>query len=350
MSKKKLAGIIVACAIVIIVAIVLFSIKPWERTYTLSVSVYPPEAGSVYPSSGEYESGLQVTLTATPASGYTFDYWAIAASGSSNIVNITMNSNKIIHAYFEVVEPSAQEIVEGVIESMDEIRTYRFDVDMTSGIAAEAEGEVVEMTMVMDLNGVLDLEDRQMKIDMTAKVEGLPEPDETETRMEIYLVGDMIYTMMDVPGIEPMWTKMEMQEGYWDEMNQVESQIELLEAAQVEVIGSETIEDTDCYVLQITPDMGQLLQFAIQQGALSEEEVPDVAEELLQEMFTNFSVKQWISKDTYFLIKAAIDMGLELEVSLPIDISVVLLCYDYNQPVSIELPPEAEEAIEVPIQ
>ena len=30
-----------------------------------------------------------------------------------------------------------------------------------------------------------------------------------------------------------------------------------------------------------------------------------------------------------------------------VDISVVLLCENYNQPVSIELPPEAEEALEM---
>ena len=28
-------------------------------------------------------------------------------------------------------EPSAQEIVDGVIESLDDIRTYQFDMDMT---------------------------------------------------------------------------------------------------------------------------------------------------------------------------------------------------------------------------
>jgi len=105
MSKKKLAGIIIGCIIAIIVAIVLFSIEPWERTYTLSVSINPPQAGSVSPSGGEYESGLQITLTAIPISGYTFDYWDGDASGSSNTVNITMNSNKTITANFKVVEP-----------------------------------------------------------------------------------------------------------------------------------------------------------------------------------------------------------------------------------------------------
>jgi len=106
MTNKKLAGIIVACTIAIIVVIVLINFKPWERTYTLSVSVNPPQAGSVSPAGGEYESGKQVTLTASPDSGYTFDYWYGAASGSSNTVTITMDSDKTITAYFELADSS----------------------------------------------------------------------------------------------------------------------------------------------------------------------------------------------------------------------------------------------------
>ena len=79
MSKKKLAGIIGGCIIAIIVIAAIAIPTP---TYTLSVSSNPPQAGSVSPSGGEYESGLQITLTATLASGYTFDYWDGAASGS----------------------------------------------------------------------------------------------------------------------------------------------------------------------------------------------------------------------------------------------------------------------------
>jgi competence protein ComEC len=105
LSKKKIAGIIVSCIVAIIV--ILAIVKPTcTPTYTLSISVDPPQAGSVYPSGGEYKSGLQITLTATSASGYTFDYWNGAASGSSNTVTITMNSNKTIIAHFKLEPPS----------------------------------------------------------------------------------------------------------------------------------------------------------------------------------------------------------------------------------------------------
>ena len=44
-------------------------------THVLSTSVTPPGSGTVIPASGQYASGQQVTLKATPASGYTFVNW-----------------------------------------------------------------------------------------------------------------------------------------------------------------------------------------------------------------------------------------------------------------------------------
>ena len=98
--KKKLAGIIVACTLAIIAAIVLISVKPWEPTYTLSVNVNPPQTGFVSSSGGKYKSNMQVTLTASPASGYTFDYWSGGASGTAPTITITMDSDKSVTANF----------------------------------------------------------------------------------------------------------------------------------------------------------------------------------------------------------------------------------------------------------
>jgi len=87
-------------------AIVLFIFKPWEgtasaETYTLITNISPSGAGSVSPSGGEYESGVQVTLTANPASGYTFDHWGGDASSTSATIGMIMDSDKDVTAYFE---------------------------------------------------------------------------------------------------------------------------------------------------------------------------------------------------------------------------------------------------------
>jgi len=109
-SKKKIAGIIVACVIAIVVIIVLFSTKPWERTYTLSASIYPSQAGFVLPSGGEYKSGEQVTLTAIPNTGYTFDHWSGITSATTSTVSITMDAHKSLIAHFEII-PTTPEVL-----------------------------------------------------------------------------------------------------------------------------------------------------------------------------------------------------------------------------------------------
>jgi len=259
--------------------------------------------------------------------------------------------------------PSAQEIIDGVIESFDNIRTYQFDMDMTQDQAGEAEGEVLEQTVTMDNSGTLDLENVQMRADLTMNVVE-PEEDEVEMGVEMYIIDGMMYAMPEAPGEEPTWMKEEVPAEGWERLKEIsglETYKELLETAQVKVIGSEKVKGVDCYVLQLTPDMAQLWQITMGQGGIGGEGIPPtVPEELLQEVFSDFTVKQWVAKDTYFLMKVEIDMAVEStpevmgylgeEGEMTIDLTMSLLAYNYNQPVSIVLPPEAEEAIEVPME
>lgn len=118
MSKKKLAATIVACAVVIIVAIVLSIIKPWEgtsstETYTLTTFVNPSGAGSISPSGGEYESGVQVTLAASPSGGYSFGNWSGSASGTASTITIAMDSDKSLTANFRTTPVDEPGLPEG---------------------------------------------------------------------------------------------------------------------------------------------------------------------------------------------------------------------------------------------
>jgi hypothetical protein len=275
------------------------------------------------------------------------------------VLSFTACTNGTGEAEERAASPSAQEIVSYAVDSLDDIKTSQFEMNMTMAMAGEAEGETFEATMVMDSNGTLDLENGRMGMDITMNV-ATPGEDKIEMAVATYLLDDFVYMMMDLPEVGPMWMKLEMPEVAWEEMNQVESQIGLLEASQVKIIGSETIDGIDCYVLQLTPDMEQLWQVVMQQAEVAGEEIVDIQREFLEEVFRSSSVKQWIAKDTYFLTKAQIDMVAELtpealgspqeEGLVTMEIALDLLFYNYNQSVSIVLPPEAVEAIEVPIQ
>ena len=172
-------------------------------------------------------------------------------------------------------------------------------------------------------------------------------------------IGDMLYMMTDALGMGVTWMKSEMPPGSWEQMNQIGPQIEVLEAAKVKVKGSEVVGGVDCYVMEVTPDdIEQLWEIAKQQTGVAGG-LPDIDEELVKEMLRNFSFKQWIAKDTYFLTKVEMEMDMELtpeamgipfaEGEINMDMVMTMLMYDYNQPVSIELPPEAEEAVEMPL-
>jgi len=161
--------------------------------------------------------------------------------------------------------------------------------------------------------------------------------------------------MMAVPDLEPMWMKQEVPADFWETQATIDQQLELLQASRVKYLQDEKVEGVDCYVLEITPDLAQLWQTAMQQPWMEEVpmEIPD-----LEDMIKKVSVKQWIAKDTLFLTKVNIQitilvtseaMGMpeeegEMRMSIVMDMSV----YDYNKPVSIELPAEARTAIEVP--
>ena len=74
--------------------------------YSLCVTIDPLGAGSVSPAEGYFTSGSEVTLEATPASGYAFDRWGGDVSDRSDNVSFTMDSDKHIIAYFRSLDPS----------------------------------------------------------------------------------------------------------------------------------------------------------------------------------------------------------------------------------------------------
>jgi hypothetical protein len=60
--------------------------------YYLTTGVSPSVGGTVSPASGSYNSGAQVALTATPASGYQFTGFTGTVNSGSNPLTVTMNS------------------------------------------------------------------------------------------------------------------------------------------------------------------------------------------------------------------------------------------------------------------
>jgi len=81
--------------------------EPWQtnlilRQHTLTTSVDPSSSGLITldPPGGTYNTGVVVTVTASPASGYIFDCWSGDAPGTSTSIQVTMNAGKSLTAHF----------------------------------------------------------------------------------------------------------------------------------------------------------------------------------------------------------------------------------------------------------
>ena len=74
--------------------------------YTLAVIVTGSGTVTKNPNKSTYNDGEQVTLMATPNSGYSFSSWSGDAGGSTNPLNVTMSGNKNITANFTQNPPT----------------------------------------------------------------------------------------------------------------------------------------------------------------------------------------------------------------------------------------------------
>ena len=256
-------------------------------------------------------------------------------------------------------EELPQEEIDRIIENVTTTQydTVKIDMDMSMTVKVEGGSEPGEMTMVGDGTGAMDMANREMQMTMNMTMD-IPELGKQDMVTEVYLVGGWIYTSVDIPEIGEQWIKMEFSEDIWQQQSQIEQQIELLKTAvEVDYLGSEAVNGTDCYVFKVVPSMEALGELLSQQ--VSGMGGMDFGQLNLADLIKEMSVKEWIARDSYRVMKAEVGMVMEMRPAdvgateadfekMTMDMNIVQRLYDYNQPVSITLPPEALEAQEMP--
>jgi hypothetical protein len=253
-----------------------------------------------------------------------------------------------------------QEEVDRIIANVTTAQydTVKLDMDMLMTMTVVGGSESGEITMVGGGTGVMDMVNREMQMAMNMTMD-IPELGEQEMKTEVYIIGGWMYTSVNIPEMGEQWLKMKFSEEIWQQQkSQVEQQIEFLKTAvEIKSLPDETVNGTECYVFEVVPSMealGELLsQQAYGMGGM------DFGEFNLDDLLKEMSVKEWIAKDSYRVMKAEVDMVMEMRPAdvgateadfekMTMDIKVVERLYDYNQPVSITLPPEALDATEMP--
>ena len=264
---------------------------------------------------------------------------------------------------FVEVKIDTQSIVGKILDAAQEVKTCTFD--MTMKINTYIECADASKVMRINLDGVFDVDNvaKKMKAVIYITMEELG-VELKQAVMELYVLDNKRYTKFDEPGAPSYWQVEELSAGTWESMHYWEHHVDLLQKSKIELLGTEKVNDIDCYAVQLSPDMAEFLKMMLAEQQLgqqfSEEEI-DTVTTLLSRFFVNFmdsSAKEWIDKDTYLPRKTEmimdvyigpddfIESGLIIlagyEFTLGTNINLVV--ESYNEPLSIVLPPEAQEA------
>jgi len=250
----------------------------------------------------------------------------------------------------KLTQQQIAQVISDTTSAAGEAGAYKFDMDMSMTMNVSGGFSPGTLSMEMDSNGVIDMVNEAMLMFMTMTMD-IPEWGEEELELETYIIDEWQYMKASGEG----WTKTNVTPEVWETANQIEQQIELLSSGLVDSIGSEVSGGIDCYKIEITPtDLGLLSEMMLEQYGT--EGMPD-----LEELFSSTSIDYtlWVAKDSYLLIKVAGNISMELSPEdvgasyndfekMDMDMVMEVAFYDYNQPVTIKLPPGAQWATEVP--
>jgi hypothetical protein len=264
----------------------------------------------------------------------------------------------------EFTQEQMQQIFAETIAATKNTQTYKFDMDLTTAMEATGGPEAGKLNMSMNTTGAYDQANQKMhlNINMNMKV-NVPEMDESEQNMamDMYMVEDTMYVKTDMPFLGDQWIKMpvDKEKATGFDAHMVSEQLDMLESpVEIEFLRYEMVDGSDCYVFQVTPDMTKIMQWLAQQQMTGTEFDAEKIQNLA-DIFKEISYNVWITRDSKLMKK--IDGSLLMDLipeefgaesgafdNMNINLSTGMRLYDYNVPVTIELPEEAENAVEMP--
>lgn len=243
---------------------------------------------------------------------------------------------------------SLEEILEKIYKASEEVKSCRLEMDMNMKTETTPEApQAGALTMNMRTSGAIDQEAKRLRMESEATIKASPPPEgqpETQTmKIATFIIEDTMYAHAEVPGEETKWMKTKLPDGAWEKQNQFEQEIELLKASEVTLLPEEEVDGVSCYVFELKPDLKKMWGMTMSQQGIPQEMKMMPSEEDLEKIVKSFSVKYWIGKDSFLPVRTVVSMGMDLGVAT-MNIDIRIKFHSYNAPISIELPPEAEEA------
>ena len=251
----------------------------------------------------------------------------------------------------ELTQEDIEQLVNDVLVANADVETVKFDMNTTTKMEMIGGPEPDGATMVGEGTGAIDSTHREMQIIMDMDID-VPGKEKQSMPMESYLVDGWMHIKVSVEEQGAQWMNMQFPDEMWDSQSAIGQQIEFLETAEeVNFLGSEDVNGTDCYFVEVLPSP-EALNKMLSQIQMPDIEGADLSQLSFADMIKEMSFKQWIAEDGYLIMKSETrvvmeispeDVGASVEEfqKITMDQNSVMVFYDYNEPVSIELPAEA---------
>jgi hypothetical protein len=232
---------------------------------------------------------------------------------------------------------------------------YRFLMEMKQNtqITNLSVGGMQELNTRTLSVGSMNMSARTLKMIMaTLTVPKGDEENATASAMEEFLINDTIYFKMD-----GNWTKMTLPgvSETWVQRNTMGQQIDLLNQSNITLVGYETVDGQECYMLLAEIDSTMVTdRITKEAGSILPEQSLN-----LSKLFRNMTMDAyyWISKDTHQLKKSEVlesfvldpqSLGMPLnetgKMEMSVNSSIIMTFEGINKSVLMVLPDEAKNA------
>jgi hypothetical protein len=255
--------------------------------------------------------------------------------------------------------PTAEEIAAASLSALEKITTLKAGTVFSMTLDVSGGSHPGSTTLQENGNNSVDVPAKMMsgQTDITVDI---PPQANLKISTEVYCADGWLYAKTSAPLLANQWYKMKLTEDQWNKQSGLSNVSGFLQSAvKIELAGSQTINGTNCYVLNVTPDLAALTDW-IQQAVQGQQTGVDLSNIDLAKTFKSFSVKEWVSKVDKLPVQQQITIVAEITPSdftatntdfdkLDLNVNGTITYSDYGQPVNIVVPPDALNAQQMPL-
>jgi hypothetical protein len=250
---------------------------------------------------------------------------------------------------------TAQDIADNAINAMSKLSSVQFSLDMQAKISGMTDNQAQEANITAIGEGSGDVAAHKMQANLKTDIETSNQT-KMSSPMVYYMVDGWQYVQVSTPFSGTQWMKIKVDPGAYAAGDQYASAMAMMKSAiKVNLKGTEEVEGVSCYVLEVSPDLNLISEWlkSFPQTAGTQSEA--MANIDLSKFVKTLSMKEYINVESYLLKRCEVSASIAVNgadlnspehagENMALDMVLHLSMNQYNQPVTITLPPEAENA------